>query len=324
MRFGWSVSKILFILIRYISILLLTVSDLGYFYHGFSAAACSTYYMSAPVLKVIQIMISQIIIGNRTWAITRRSKKLGLFLLGLGLVVTGLEWYANVDGRIPVQDKGNCSPGNSRTRMPQWVFYLMAMLFDATTCIISTFFLVRSASGISSMSALVKMLLYDGLGYMVTLTAVNILNLILYRNSVGKSAQSSGAAFGYMVIWIMSQRIIIHIHEAAEEPAHPRIFVTHQIPGPRDIASAMRNQFNGSAKDETETANGDLDVQVQIEQAVMVDYNPIYGREDYRKPRVIWDRKQAQGATEGERTSGERNEWELASVKDTAKTADAV
>ena len=53
---------------------------------------------------VIQIMISQIIIGNRTWAITRRSKKLGLFLLGLGLVVTGLEWYANVDGRIPVQE----------------------------------------------------------------------------------------------------------------------------------------------------------------------------------------------------------------------------
>lgn len=324
MRFGLSVSKILFILIRYISILLLTVSDLGYFYHGFSAATCSTYYMAAPVLKVIQIMISQIIIGNRTWAITRRSKKLGLFLLGLGLVVTGLEWYANVDGRIPVQEAGNCSPGNSRTRMPQWVFYLMAMLFDATTCIVSTFFLVRSASGISSMSALVKMLLYDGLGYMVTLTAVNILNLILYRNSVGKAAQSSGAAFGYMVIWIMSQRILIHIHEAAEEGAHQRIFVTHQIPTPRDITSAMRNQFNGSAKDETETGNGDLDVQVQIEQAVMVDYNPVYGRGDYRKPRVVWDRKQ--GATEGERASGERerNQWELASVKGAAKTTDAV
>lgn len=33
--------------------------------------------------------------------------------------------------------------------MPQWVFYLMAMLFDAVTCIISTFYLIRSASGIN-------------------------------------------------------------------------------------------------------------------------------------------------------------------------------
>lgn len=110
--------------------------------------------------------------------------------------------------------------------------------------------------------------------------------------------------------------------EAAEEHARQRIFVTHQIPAPRDITSAMRNQFNGSAKDETETGNGDLDVQVQIEQAVMVDYNPIYGREDYRKPRVIWDRKQ--GATKGEKPSEEQNQWELASVKDVARATDTV
>jgi hypothetical protein len=59
--------------------------------------------------------------------------------------------------------------------MPQWVFYLVAMVFDAVTCALSTFYLFRSASGISrfvdspptsgggahivlrSMSAMVKM-----------------------------------------------------------------------------------------------------------------------------------------------------------------------
>ncbi|KAF9788546.1 hypothetical protein BJ322DRAFT_642481 [Thelephora terrestris] len=322
MRFGWSVSKILFILIRYVSILLLFVSDFGYFYHGFSAATCSRYYMAAPVMKVIQIMISQVIIGYRTWAITRRSKEVGLSLLGFGFIVTVMQWYANVDGRIPVQEDGNCSPGNSRTRVPQWVFYLMAVLFDSTTCIISTFFLVRSAGGIKSMSALVRMLFYDGLGYMITLTGVNILNLILYRNSVGKSVQSSGASFGYLVVWIMSQRILIHIHEAAEDRAHQRIFVSHQISAPRDITQAMRNQFNNSAKEGAETTNDGLDVQVQIEEAVMVDYDPIYGREDYRTPRVLWDRKP--GVTRGERTSEEQNEWELSSTKSVSKTTDTV
>ena len=52
---------------------------------------------------VTQIMISQVIIGYRTWAITRRSKKLGLFLLGFGLIVTALEWFTNLHGRVPVQ-----------------------------------------------------------------------------------------------------------------------------------------------------------------------------------------------------------------------------
>lgn len=109
--------------------------------------------------------------------------------------------------------------------------------------------------------------------------------------------------------------------EAAEERAHQRIFVTHQISAPRDISHAMRNQFNNHTKDETETTNDGLDVQVQIEQAVMVDYDPVYGREDYRKPRVIWDKKQ--GATKGDKPPPEQNQWELASVKGDTKPADA-
>ena len=50
-------------------------------------------------------MISQIIIGYRAWAITRRSKELGIFLLGFGIIVTAIEWYSNVDARIPVQEE---------------------------------------------------------------------------------------------------------------------------------------------------------------------------------------------------------------------------
>jgi hypothetical protein len=111
--------------------------------------------------------------------------------------------------------------------------------------------------------------------------------------------------------------------DAAEDHARQRIVVSHQIPTPRDITHAMRNQFNSSTtKEEVETAGGELDVQVQIEQAVMVDYDPIYGRGDYRKPRVIWDR--AQGATKGERPSDDRNQWELSSVKSATETADTV
>lgn len=114
--------------------------------------------------------------------------------------------------------------------------------------------------------------------------------------------------------------------DAAEERARQRIIVTHQLSAPRDITHAMRSQFNG-AKDGDDTNTSDLGVQVQIEQAVMVDYDPVaYGRENYRRPRVIWDQKQstANGDADVERTFSEQNRWELSSVKSVAKTSDTV
>lgn len=84
----------------------------------------------------------------------------------------------------------------------------------------------------------------------------------------------------------------------------------------------MRSQFNPAKDGADTTTTGDLDVQVQIEQAVMVDYD--YSREDYRKPRVIWDRKDSTTARDVERLSVEQNQWELSSVRSTSKTADTV
>ena len=37
--------------IRYVSIILLVISNLGFYHHGFSAATCSRYYIVPPVLK---------------------------------------------------------------------------------------------------------------------------------------------------------------------------------------------------------------------------------------------------------------------------------
>lgn len=95
---------------------------------------------------------------------------------------------------------------------------------------------------------------------------------------------------------------------------------------PRDITRAMRSQFN-TGKDGLDTGTtGDLDVQIQIEQAVMVDYD--CSRDDCRKPRVpVWDRKQDPTTTkeEDERpSSGEQTQWELLSVKSSSGIVEQV
>ncbi|EIM82071.1 uncharacterized protein STEHIDRAFT_161422 [Stereum hirsutum FP-91666 SS1] len=48
---------------------------------------------------------------------------------------------------------------------------------------ISSVYLLRYRPHSPAMSRVIKVLLYDGLVYFVALTAVNILNLILYRAS---------------------------------------------------------------------------------------------------------------------------------------------
>ncbi|KAF9784374.1 hypothetical protein BJ322DRAFT_845521 [Thelephora terrestris] len=298
LKFGWTPSVVMFILLRYVSIILLVISNFGWFYHGFSADACSKYHLVAPVFKVIQIIISQAIIGYRTWNISQRSRDMGVFLLAFGLIIAALEGFSNLGSRSPVQNGGNCSPGNNMARMPQWVFYLLSTIFDVTTIGISSFFLIKSSSGISRMSSVPAMLFYDGLGYVFTLIAVNTMNLILYRNSIDRGTQASGASFGFMVVWVMSQSFLIHIHEAAEIRAQQGF-----------IFGRSGNVIARNAVDNSPGRNDDanLGVQVQIEQAIMVDYNP----KTDRKATIFWERKRSE-VTDGD--SPERGQWELSSI----------
>jgi hypothetical protein len=65
--------------------------------------------------------------------------------------------------------------------------------------------------------------------------------------------------------------------------------VTHELSTARDVADAMRMQFG--PKDIEQSL--ELDVQVQIEREVTVEYDPSYvyrhRRELHSSPRLIWD-----------------------------------
>lgn len=133
------------------------------------------------------------------------------------------------------------------------------------------------------------------------------------------------ASVGYAVTWIMSQRILIHLRgehspfrasygrsslvgiDAAAEHHVKNVVVSHKLNSGRDVSRAMRGQFNGSThkdrlddeydlKGRSITANGDnqsehvltdveLDIQVQVEQTVTVDY--LHDHEPYDGPKRV-------------------------------------
>jgi len=309
--FRFNIGFVLFVLIRYISILTLIISNVGFFSSSFTPQSCRHYYMAAPVLKVSQTMVSQAILGVRTYNISRRRRWVGVGILCGFFVVSVLEFFFNLYRRIPISNDGKCTAGNHdpSDQVAVWLFYVVAMVYDLSTLTVSTVYLIRYRPQSSAMSHLIRVMLYDGLGYFVALTGANILNLILYRAS-NPNVQTAAAPIGYAVTWIMSQRILIHLRDAGSDKS--RTVVTHQLQSSRDINDAIQSQILGTHKGvgleqgfSARVHGGDgphgavnsteLDVRVHIERSVIVNYNPSGGQESdrelYSSPKVMWDQR---------------------------------
>ncbi|KIJ05259.1 hypothetical protein PAXINDRAFT_21465 [Paxillus involutus ATCC 200175] len=196
---------ILFILIRYVSVMVMVISNYGVFATSFTQESCQRYHDVSPTFKVLQTMVSHAILGVRTFTITHRNRRIGIVLFISFVVATGLEWFTNFyDRPAVVWDVSYSIPSycaidltatlvTGKVSNPDdtaWIYYVVVMVYDLGTLVVSTVYLVRhNVNG--RLSRLIKTMIYDGLGYFVALTAVNIFNVVLYRTS-DEGLQSSG------------------------------------------------------------------------------------------------------------------------------------
>ncbi|KAG9311763.1 hypothetical protein JVU11DRAFT_8006 [Chiua virens] len=273
-----SLGCVLFVLIRYLSIIVMVVSNYGVLATAFTTETCHQYYLIAPVFKVLQSMASQVILGVRTFNIARRQQSVGVALAIAFVLTTIVSFVFLWAPRVPLN---TCTPGNSGSTPTAWTYYLISIIWDTGTLSISTFYLVRYNSIHGRLSRLIRTMIYDGLGYFLALTGVNVFNLILYRAS-NPAVQSAGASMGYAVTWIMSQRILIHLREMSEPAELARfenIILSRPLHPGRDIVAAFRNpdeiqktpidmEYAPSTPREL-----DLDVRVHVEQSVTVEYD---------------------------------------------------
>ncbi|KAG1785751.1 uncharacterized protein HD556DRAFT_95771 [Suillus plorans] len=289
--FHMSLSCVLFILIRYVSVVAVVVSNYGYFSTNFTQQACQQYHLVPPIFKVIQMMISQVILGVRTFNVSRRDRGIGISLLLIYFLIVVVEWFTDIFGRAPVVINGNCTSADAAKTLSTWFFYLAAMLYDIVVVTISTKSLLRYNPLSSRVERLIRVLIYDGIGYFVMLTASNVLNLILYHKT-DVSIQSAGASMGYAVTWIMSQRILIHVQEMTEsDPQHSErvIIARPTLSARKKVLSGLRSQFESKSQSKktskdaefapTSPRNGntndmELDIRVRVERSMVVDHAP--------------------------------------------------
>ncbi|KAK0484399.1 hypothetical protein EDD18DRAFT_710510 [Armillaria luteobubalina] len=291
----WEAPRLLFT-----SIVVIIVSSFGFFYTRFTDASCARFYALPSIFKVLQAMVSQAILGIRAYNLSRRSRKILYTLLLLYLSACVLQWISTVARRTPYRDPqyGNCRALVSMWPFGAWNYYAVAITYDVATTAISVIYLLKFK--LNSTSSIMLKMLYDGLGYFSVLTGVNILNLVLYQTKY--DIQLAATSVGYCVTWVMSQRLLIHLHDASRErrmqTINTEMTITRDIENARDVSHALRSQFRPKSGLSFELTVPDFDmltttdeypetpeVHVRIERTVTADQGTASGftLEDYSR-----------------------------------------
>ncbi|KAJ7350327.1 hypothetical protein DFH08DRAFT_861060 [Mycena albidolilacea] len=274
----------------------------------FTAESCQRYYLIPPVLKVVQTMVSQAILASNVdlaYNLSRKWTKIGYTLIFLFVLASCLEWLTTLHRRKMLFSE-DCASSSPTSLWGGWVHYAVSTVYDFCITVICIFFLLQlKTPGGSMMARVTRMMLVDGVWYFIALAMVNFLNLAFYRaaNEV-QVRHISLASLGYCVTWIMSQRLLIHLHEASVERRNESIdaavTITQHLASARDVSRAVRSQFeskNGAGFDLTvpdfdleslahvgSASHEDTEVHVRIERTVRMERMPrTYELEDYSR-----------------------------------------
>ncbi|KAJ7343757.1 hypothetical protein DFH08DRAFT_937618 [Mycena albidolilacea] len=222
-----SAACVLFILVRYLGLLSIILGNTGFFYHGFSKAACDRYFWLTPVFKrdscdsvgyssarICDLRLTRCFI-HRTYAVSRKSPLVLRILIGVFIACAVPEFISTFWQRIPFHTNNACTSGNPPGIKIASLYYVGGLVYDAVTMVLTTTYLWKfSNASRTSLSQLMKMMLEDGVMYFVALCSMNIVNIIFFQ-SPNAILQPAASTLGMAATMIFSGRFILNLSERA-------------------------------------------------------------------------------------------------------------
>nr|GAT47254.1 predicted protein [Mycena chlorophos] len=245
---------LLLFLLQATSIAVLTITNVAFFATNFSYAECNRFYLLPGIFKLFQAGVVQIVLGLRAWTLSRKSRGVALFIVAIYVICSTVRTPLPVlvlriqaDATLHAQfawlttlynrriswnpDLRNCTSIGPRGVFGGWDYYIVAFSYDLAATCISGWYLIRmspsprSALAARGLSHLQRMILIDGFWYFVVLSAANLASVAFYRiidirfsnhsPDVAGDLQTAAATLGYAVRWIMTQKMMMHLHEVA-------------------------------------------------------------------------------------------------------------
>ncbi|QRV91421.1 hypothetical protein RhiJN_19439 [Ceratobasidium sp. AG-Ba] len=225
---------VLFIIVRYVSIVSLVLNGVGFYGTTFDLESCRAFRLAPPLTKMFAGIASQGIIFLRTWAISRKSRTVLIILSVLFVVCLPFLVLGNVYARGPYVTKGSCIAKQAPGTFNSAPMYYGAMSgFDMVACGIATYYLLDFTA--SSASRFTRKVLRHGMIYAFGTTFANIIVLMAVCHV--KYIEKLGAFLSVAMTMIMAQHLVLSTQNFNGTSS------TNNVSSSRDPTLANRPQY---------------------------------------------------------------------------------
>ncbi|KAJ7485816.1 hypothetical protein FB451DRAFT_1083318 [Mycena latifolia] len=257
---GWSAIKVLYLVVRYYTLLVLVVTDV-WFFATWSESSCARHVRILPGIAVFIDLAIESVLAIRIYAIYGCDRKIGVFLVALiaGFlgVMIAVPILAFDYTRLPSWPGPCIVTGRPSIAGPKFIiaFYAAPMTLDMIMTAMTVYRVIEE-NRTGGSSSLMNRVVRGGLLYFFAITSLNMLNVIFFIQK-DKFIQALNASMSIQISSVLCCRLILNLRSQTD----PRLiikefsntrgrWVTDVVNdmGPRDtIRFSMRSRDRNSA-----------------------------------------------------------------------------
>ncbi|KAK7682860.1 hypothetical protein QCA50_014246 [Cerrena zonata] len=213
----WNIMKVLFLLTRYLPFVDVTLVLFYQLKTNISVETCRATYFPAGWFIVLGIMVAEIILTIRTWAIWGRSKRIGIILGVSALVAIIPTLYIEkvfLDSLVFSPYPSPATPGCLLTAGNPIIAasFVIVILFET---LVLTLTLIKGVQHyrIASGRGFVSVLYRDGVVFYIYLFGISVVNLIVIV-AAPRDLANLLAIFQRVMHSLLSARVLMNLREA--------------------------------------------------------------------------------------------------------------
>ncbi|KLO06093.1 hypothetical protein SCHPADRAFT_700447 [Schizopora paradoxa] len=219
----WSAGKVLYIMARYLAFVDLTLLLLYNLDPYLGPSQCKLMYETSAWFQVVGVLVAEILLIIRTYALYERNRYILAYLvcLELGLTIPSIIFIEESFSLIsytqsPAPTILPCLPMTGDTRT--WFAFMCICIFDFNVTVLTVYKGFHQWKNGMSKVPLVRTIYRDGGLYFICLFVVSLANVLLLKNEADSPYYILLFGLQRVLHAVLTSRLIINVRKASENP----------------------------------------------------------------------------------------------------------
>ncbi|KAK7001370.1 hypothetical protein R3P38DRAFT_3048777 [Favolaschia claudopus] len=216
---GWSPVKVLYLLVRYYTLVVLVVTDI-WFFASWSESSCAQHVRILPGIAVIIDLSVEMVLAIRVYALYQTNRRMGIFLVVLLAAFLGVMVAVPILAfdytRLPSWPGPCIVTGKPSIAGPKFIiaFYASPMAFDMVMTFLTVYKVIEHNRRAGS-SSLMNRIVRDGLLYFFAITSLNLLNVVFFIQR-DELIQAINAPMSIQLSSVLCCRLILNLRASSD------------------------------------------------------------------------------------------------------------